>query len=102
MSEKMREGFEAWAKNQGYELWVSCSAQIVCGLTTSVAVAPGYTSQETQKAWEAWQASRESLVIELPPIWEESPNTALGQACAQIRTADIQAIKAAGLKVANQ
>lgn len=50
--------------------------------------------------WLGWQAARESLVIELPPIWEESPNTALGQACAQIRTADIEAIKAVGLKVA--
>lgn len=53
-------------------------------------------------AWWAWKASRAAMVIELPPIWEESPNTALGQACAQIRTADIEAIKAAGLKVANQ
>jgi len=58
-----------------------------------------YRSYQARGAWWGWQAFRESLVIELPPVWEESPNTALGQACAQIRTADIAAIEAAGLKV---
>jgi hypothetical protein len=87
MSDKATEEFEAWFAKT-YPL--------------------GNLERDTEEvlrkmiAGQAWQASREALVIELPPIWEESPNTALGQACAQIRTADIEAIKAAGLKVAIQ
>ncbi|KWW18822.1 hypothetical protein AS889_04655 [Pseudomonas putida] len=49
--------------------------------------------------WVCWQASREAVVVELPPIWEKGSTTASGQACAQIRAADIEAIKAQGLRV---
>lgn len=94
MSDKMREDFDVWAKAQGYELWVSCSAEIVCGLTTSVSVAPDYVNPETQKVWEAWQASRESIVIELTEGLDDGNGRLIIE-----RVHAVEDIEAAGLKV---
>jgi hypothetical protein len=58
-----------------------------------------YYYQETFLMWKAWQASRAAIEVEFPPVWEQGANSAIGQACAQIRTADIQAIESLGLKV---
>jgi len=96
--EQSRDAFEAWATRQAIEH----NYEYMSYLLTRHPETGDYNTTWVDSAWMGWQASREALVIELPPIWEESPNTALGQACAQIRTADIQAIKAAGLKVVNQ
>lgn len=83
---KMREQFEAWAMDQGY-------------FNLRRDIDGRYKFQTAWAAWEGWQASREAVVVELPTIWEQGSNTALGQACAQIRTADIEAIEAQGLNV---
>ena len=58
-----------------------------------------YENRIDDAAWWGWQASRAAIEVELPPIWEQGANSALGQACAQIRTADVQAIKSLGLRV---
>ena len=97
MSEEMRKDFETWAKRQAESVNYQHMQFVLAKHENG-----DYRTTWVDMAWIGWQASRETLVIELPPIWEESPNTALGQACAQIRTADIEAIKAAGLKVAIQ
>lgn len=84
--EKMREEFEAWAKNH----WFLCSEgpkQIESGK---------YLSAELQTAWEAWQASRAAVVVELPepaPLGDCSPP---GLEYSEV----VEAIEAAGVKVA--
>ena len=55
MSEKIREAFESWA--------ISCH---MCTYLDGVE----YRHQSTEWAWQAWQASRAALVVELPgAIW---------------------------------
>lgn len=51
----IREEFEAWARPEGVALWPhpNGSDRYYCG--------------SAQKAWEAWQASRAALKVELPP-----------------------------------
>lgn len=80
--EKMREKFEAWwTKEHGnkplYDYIAAC-----------------YQRNSAELCWIAWQASHESLVIELPdPHPDCNPNYREGiEDCAA-------AIKAAGLKV---
>ena len=51
MSEKMREGFEAWA-SQFFRIDAEPWGE--------------YVDNETQWAWLSWQASRAALVVELP------------------------------------
>jgi len=50
----IREEFEAWARPEGVALWPhpNGSDRYYCGAA--------------QKAWEAWQASRAALKVELP------------------------------------
>lgn len=52
--DKMREEFEKWARPAGVALWPrpDDSNKYYCGAA--------------QKAYEAWQASRASLCVELP------------------------------------
>lgn len=56
----IREEFEAWARPEGVALWPhpNGSDRYYCG--------------SAQKAWEAWQASRAALKVELPAFKEES------------------------------
>lgn len=54
--EKMREGFEAWSANHDY----------LGGVELDRAISGNYSDVDMQHAWESWQSSRESLVIELP------------------------------------
>lgn len=50
MSDKMREEFERWARNNG----ISISRESFFSDPLCIA------------AWQAWQASRQALVVELP------------------------------------
>jgi hypothetical protein len=59
----MREEFEAWAAN--HYLLGECVTDLEDG---------EYFDPEKQYAWEAWQASRAALVIELPDIDSEGPS----------------------------
>lgn len=54
--EKMRKDFETWTANHDY----------LGGVEVDIAISGNYSDVDMQHAWEAWQASRESLVIELP------------------------------------
>ena len=71
-NDKMREEFEAWAKTQN--------------ITIDLLWREAYVAWEAQFAFDAWQASREALVIELPPH------------IAYDRELCIEAIEAAGLR----
>lgn len=53
----MREDFEAWAKSRGMNVQKSRSGSY-------------YHIVATDNAWRAWQASRQALVVELPPQHE--------------------------------
>ncbi len=59
MNEQMRKEFEAWAKDasKGFTLYLyvaPCDSGLV------------YTNDLTLRMWQAWQASRAALVVELP------------------------------------
>jgi len=84
MDEKMREEFEAWAVHQGYDL-----------IRDDVVVA--YASEETDRAWAAWQASRAALVVKLPQ-GSEPGDFAHPVMVAEVE-AVISAIESAGVRV---
>lgn len=61
-----------------------------------------YSEPEMQYAWEAWQASRQSLVIELPKKYESDYGAGIYQDDdGDLYLADkvVTAIEAAGIKV---
>lgn len=101
-SEKMREEFEAWARSEGLPLDPCPCAIEHIGLGD-------YMDEITLAAWSGWKASRESLVIELPPVRPEpkceggsdgeaaSWNIWVGDKLAKAECRE--AIEAAGLKV---
>ena len=59
--DKMREEFEAWCCKRGYTLK---PAETNCG----VIIDGQYGNQRVQIAWDAWQASRAALCVELPEV----------------------------------
>ena len=59
MSEKMRDGFESWCLANGYTLR---PAETNCGII----IEGDYGHPTVQIAWQAWQASRAALCVELP------------------------------------
>lgn len=59
MSEKVRDGFESWFLENGYTLR---PAETNCGII----IEGDYGHPTVQIAWQAWQASRAALVVELP------------------------------------
>ena len=65
MSDKMREEFETWAVTSAW-LGIGDESQM-----HQDAEGSGYNEIEVHTAWLAWKASRESLVIELPPVRPE-------------------------------
>lgn len=77
--EKMREEFESWC----------------CARAMMKAVNPdgSYVYERTQVQWEAWQASRESLVISIP-VFDDYP----ASIDAEMRESLRDAIHAAGVK----
>lgn len=62
MSEKMREDFELWLNDSGQLSLKEDDGE--------------YSFQHTRFAWQAWQASRAALVVELP----QKPYCAQGMA----------------------
>ena len=59
MSEKMRDGFESWCLANGYTLR---PAETNCGII----IEGDYGHPTVQIAWQAWQASRAALCVNLP------------------------------------
>lgn len=60
MTDLMRSEFEAWAKD--HEIYGDDGERFPMARLSGCY----YENVQTQAAWEAWQASRERLVIELP------------------------------------
>lgn len=100
INEKMREEFEAWAKPhliygddsediEGFDMRMECAY---------------YIRTETQSAWEAWQASRAAIEVELPiahgaPRNSTSYQEGLADGFERAIYRAEEAIKALGLKV---
>lgn len=55
--DKLREEFEEWAKDEGFSL----ERGIAEGGVNCI-----YTDGDTYILWQAWQASRASIVVDLP------------------------------------
>lgn len=89
MSDLMREEFELWARKKGLDL----------EYRNFPGVGKFYECPRTLLALEAWQASREALVIELPRIHRDDYSSAYGMNCA-LRAIDMiePRIHAAGVK----
>ncbi|MEQ7920228.1 hypothetical protein ABQX22_13620 [Xanthomonas sp. WHRI 1810A] len=101
---KMRQEFEAWAKPH---LIYGDDSEDVEGFRLEME-SGYYVWTETQAAWEAWQASRAGLVIELPPAPSVPEDSEEGiddshmdayYAATGMRHACAKFIEAAGLKV---
>lgn len=60
-NDKMREEFEAWIKSRWPDTWID-RVPVGAGHLNEGA----YWGELPRLSWDAWQASRESLVIELP------------------------------------
>jgi hypothetical protein len=90
MSDKMREEFESW--------WVSQPHR-----KQPVRFHDGdYVSPSVHSAWGAWQASRASLVVELPEAakgfkWMDNYQDGVCQGQSEMRISAIYAIHAAGV-----
>lgn len=104
MSEQMRKGFEAAYRN-------ACLNRPIPRFDPAVFAKDHcdcYVNTTVESAWWAWQASREALVIELPPAPNvpDEPEDAIDDsfmdsyyAALGMRHACANFIKAAGLKV---
>lgn len=62
MNDLMREEFEKWVLSR----WPKTTVSRISADSGAIYTVGHYTSIEVQIAWESWQASRESLVVELP------------------------------------
>ena len=62
----IREEFETWIDDYGWSIQPD-----------STGIAGRYEDDRTQLAWEAWQASRESVPIDLPEITQKNIDFAL-------------------------
>ncbi|MBP3933451.1 MAG: hypothetical protein J6D44_06225 [Pseudomonas sp.] len=88
MSDLMREEFETWAMTNAFlGLSESCMERHK----------EGYLGCELHAAWEAWQASRECLVIDTRPIRIEA-DCHVDAGVESVFYAAIDAIHAAGVK----
>lgn len=111
MNDKMREEFEEWAAEEAEVRGVGA----LLGLMTDEHH-DRYSMIWTQTAWMAWQASRKTLVIELPEpyavvgdyaacgggrsVWDvEYAEKITDRMCQKTPVYDRASLEAAGLKV---
>ncbi|EQB0486257.1 hypothetical protein ACYAO4_002727 [Cronobacter turicensis] len=85
--DKSREQFEKWMSDNGkYPLAIEKMDK-------------NYILATTRTQWEAWQASRAAVEIELPPKFGEHQQQLEGNGWNWMRSHSVNAIRAAGLKV---
>lgn len=93
---KMREQFESWAwREYGQLLWWDMNYSEVFRRSGE-----SYFNEFLSVRWEAWQASREALMVELTAEYELPPTMDMKALVTSIRQQDIATIEAQGLKVA--
>lgn len=86
----MREEFEAWARSRSMDL----EYRNIPG------VGQFYQCPRTLLALEAWQASRADWLVELPSRVDTKPYACYESGWNDMRREAVDAIEAAGLKVA--
>ena len=85
--DKSREQFEKWMSDNGkHPLAIEKMDK-------------NYILATTRTQWEAWQASRAAVEIELPPKFGEHQQQLEGNGWNWMRSHSVNAIRAAGLKV---
>ena len=82
--DKMREEFEEWAILEGLPLLFLDKHNF-------------YESHVTDIAWQAWQASRQSLVVELPKVFDAAKEDASYYEYAYLQPEVEKALDAAGV-----
>lgn len=89
---KMREQFEAWISSYIGSTWLGRNDHQM----------DEYIDENAQFMWEAWQASREAVVVELPEVQSDMIDQVGGEQEVRYypQMALITAIEAQGLKVA--
>jgi hypothetical protein len=114
-NEQSRNAFEAWATQQAIEH----NYEYMSYLLTRHPETGDYNTTWVDSAWMGWQASRESLVIELPKpyaivgdyaacggdraVWDvEYAEKITDRMCEKTAVYDRAGLEAAGLKVSNQ
>lgn len=99
---KMREQFETWAR-QRYNWHLQEDARDPEDKTLSSWDGHKYGNRVVEGMWQAWQASREAVVVELPELrsvpdrdcWSRTNGLGFNNALKEAR----QVIEAQGLKV---
>lgn len=89
---KMREQFEAWISSYIGSTWLGRNDHQM----------DEYIDENAQFMWEAWQVSREAVVVELPEVQSDMIDQVGGEQEVRYypQMALITAIEAQGLKVA--
>ncbi|HDS1692169.1 TPA: hypothetical protein QEM72_002673 [Pseudomonas putida] len=88
-TKKMREQFEAWVLREWPE-------QSLARFTTGE-----YQGFTVEHCWQAWKASREAVVVDLPRPYESAPPYACYEGgWNDMRVEAVDVIEAMGLKVA--
>ncbi|WP_411835678.1 hypothetical protein ACLBNB_20110 [Pseudomonas chlororaphis subsp. aurantiaca] len=87
MNDKMREEFENFVISRDGSIWVS-----VLGESREY-------KEPIERDFAVWQASRETLVVELTEKYELPPTMDMQMLVDAIRKQDIATIEAQGLKV---
>lgn len=96
---KMREQFEQWAKDR-YSWHLHDDARDPEDRTLASWNGETYGNRIVEGMWQAWQASRAAVVVELPKAYESAPPYASYQGgWNDMRVEVVDAIEAAGLKV---
>jgi hypothetical protein len=91
MSEKMREDFEKFAADH----YLLCERSF----ERDQHQPDEYLDTDCQLAWEAWQASRAALVVELPSRVDTKPYACYENGWNDMHDEARDAIEAAGVKV---
>ena len=88
---KMREQFEAWISSYIGSTWLGRNDHQM----------DEYIDENAQFMWEAWQASREAVAVELPEVQSDMIDQVGGEQEVRYypQMALITAIEAQGLKV---
>ncbi|MNM50269.1 hypothetical protein D3C81_612970 [compost metagenome] len=89
---KMRDTYEAWAIHDA----TSVGRELIIDREGDWYI--GKDAQFLNLGWASWQASREAVVVELPPKWNDSTNSNKQSWDCGIEDAR-KAIEAQGLKV---
>lgn len=96
--DESRKAFEQWWEKGFGEAPLTPWGELWCG--------DGYSAEDIDHMWDAWKGSRAAIEIELTDIYQylaepndETLSLALWRWAEVVRSGDVAAIRAAGIKV---